>query len=141
MDLIIISLKINLFSLWYSWKIAELALNKNHSLTPNALVSKGHLNDPVYDLGAIFQLYHSENKLIFNEIMMRSILFLNNSPSWIFIVLSQPVFTLSPQFYMLQDLKLAVAHSPFTSKFQCGPLKISTQSSTWRVKIRKNKIV
>jgi hypothetical protein len=34
-DLIIISLKINLFSPWYSWKLAELALNKNHSLTQN----------------------------------------------------------------------------------------------------------
>ena len=32
-DFIIISLKINLFSSWYSWKIAELALNNNHSLT------------------------------------------------------------------------------------------------------------
>ena len=31
-DIIIISLKINLFSPWYSWKIAELALNNNHSL-------------------------------------------------------------------------------------------------------------
>ena len=30
-NLIIISLKINLFSSWYSWKIAELALNNNHS--------------------------------------------------------------------------------------------------------------
>jgi hypothetical protein len=30
-DLIIISLKINLFSPWYSWKIAELALNNDHS--------------------------------------------------------------------------------------------------------------
>jgi hypothetical protein len=29
---IIISLKINLFSSWYSWKIAELALNNNYSL-------------------------------------------------------------------------------------------------------------
>ena len=33
MDLIIISLQINLFPLWYSWKIAELMLNNNHSLT------------------------------------------------------------------------------------------------------------
>ena len=32
-DLIIISLKINWFSPWYSWKIAELALNNSHSLT------------------------------------------------------------------------------------------------------------
>ena len=31
-NVIIISLKINLFSPWYSWKIAELALNNNHSL-------------------------------------------------------------------------------------------------------------
>jgi hypothetical protein len=33
-DLIIISLKINLLSLWYSWKIAELELQNNHSLIP-----------------------------------------------------------------------------------------------------------
>jgi hypothetical protein len=32
-ELIIISLKIHLFSPWYSWKIAELALNNNHPLT------------------------------------------------------------------------------------------------------------
>ena len=31
-DFIIISMKINLFSPWYSWKIAELSLNNNHSL-------------------------------------------------------------------------------------------------------------
>jgi hypothetical protein len=44
-DLIIISLKINLFSPWYSWKIAELALNNNHSLTHmlNLSCSGGHL--------------------------------------------------------------------------------------------------
>ena len=34
-DLIIISLKINLFSPWYSWKIAEFALSNNHSLIVN----------------------------------------------------------------------------------------------------------
>ena len=32
-DLITISLKINLFSPWYIWKIAELAINTNNSLT------------------------------------------------------------------------------------------------------------
>jgi hypothetical protein len=32
-NLVIISLKINLFSPWYSWKIAGLALKNNHSLT------------------------------------------------------------------------------------------------------------
>ena len=32
-DLVIISLQINLFSPWYSWKIAELALNNKYLLT------------------------------------------------------------------------------------------------------------
>jgi hypothetical protein len=32
---IIVSLKINLFSPWYCWKIAELALNNNHSPSHN----------------------------------------------------------------------------------------------------------
>ena len=31
-DLIIISMKNNLFSPWYNWNIADLALNNNHSL-------------------------------------------------------------------------------------------------------------
>jgi hypothetical protein len=31
-DHIIISLKTNMFTPWYSWKIAELALNNNQSL-------------------------------------------------------------------------------------------------------------
>jgi hypothetical protein len=35
-DLILISLKINLFSSWYNWKIAELTINNNHSLTHNS---------------------------------------------------------------------------------------------------------
>ena len=33
-DIIIISLKINLLSWWYNWKIAELTLNNNRSRTP-----------------------------------------------------------------------------------------------------------
>jgi hypothetical protein len=37
----------------------------------------------------IFQLYHGENKLVFNEMMMRSTLFKTNTLSWIFIVLAQ----------------------------------------------------
>jgi hypothetical protein len=36
---------------------------------------------------AIFQLYHGENKLIFNEMMMRSALYKTNALSWICIVL------------------------------------------------------
>jgi hypothetical protein len=37
---------------------------------------------------AIFQLYYGENKLIINEMMMRSALFYTNTLSWIFIVLA-----------------------------------------------------
>jgi hypothetical protein len=38
--------------------------------------------------GNIFQLYHGKNKLIFNEMMMRSALYYTNTLSWIFIVLT-----------------------------------------------------
>jgi hypothetical protein len=38
---------------------------------------------------AIFQVYHGENKLIFNEMMMRSALYKTNTRSWIFVVLAQ----------------------------------------------------
>lgn len=41
----------------------------------------------------------------------------------------------------LTGFEISVAHSSFASKFQCGPLKISSQSSNWRMKITKNKIV
>ena len=37
--IIIISLKINLFSPYYSWTIDELALSNNHSLTPKSCKS------------------------------------------------------------------------------------------------------
>jgi hypothetical protein len=43
------SLKINLFLSWYSWKIAELALNNNHSLT---IICIGHIV-----FGRIFMLF------------------------------------------------------------------------------------
>jgi hypothetical protein len=37
----------------------------------------------------IFQLYHGgKNKLIFNELMMRSVLYYTNTLSWIFIVIA-----------------------------------------------------
>ena len=37
---------------------------------------------------AIFLLYHGENKLIFNEMMMMSALYLTHTLSWILIVLA-----------------------------------------------------
>jgi len=55
-DLIIISLKINLFSPWYSWKIAELALNGNHSLTPKN-AHEYHNDFPFHIGGPLSWLY------------------------------------------------------------------------------------
>jgi hypothetical protein len=65
----------------------------------------------------IIQPYHGKNKLIFNEMLMRSAFHKNNTISWIFIVLkqqfvgryvaplehiilipNQPIFALSPYF-------------------------------------------
>jgi hypothetical protein len=37
----------------------------------------------------LLQLYHVENKLIFNEMMIRSTLYWTNTLSWIFIMLAQ----------------------------------------------------
>jgi len=39
-------------------------------------------------ISAILQLYHGENKLIFNEMMMRSTFYYINRFSWNFIVLT-----------------------------------------------------
>ena len=47
-DLIIISLKINTFWPWYSWKIAELALNNNHSLLIIQCNTNATSDIPVY---------------------------------------------------------------------------------------------
>ena len=43
-DLIIILLKINLLSSWYSWKIAEMALNNNQVLTHKWLLSSDFIS-------------------------------------------------------------------------------------------------
>ena len=54
--LIIISLKINLFSPWYSWKVAELALNNNHSTS----------------CGRYFFLFWMKNKYILYSMQLTS---------------------------------------------------------------------
>ena len=76
---------------------------------------------------AILQLYHGENKLIDNEMMMMSALYKTNTLTWIFIVLahrnnnprinihvaplehimlipSQPAFALSPRSCVLRGV-------------------------------------
>ena len=51
-----------------------------------------------YANSAIFQLYHGNNKLIFNEMMMWSAFYYTNTLSWIFIVLAH--WNNSPQINM-----------------------------------------
>jgi hypothetical protein len=51
-DLIIISLKINLFSPWYSWKIVELLLKNNYSLNKMIYVNN------ISCLMVVFYLHH-----------------------------------------------------------------------------------
>jgi hypothetical protein len=60
-DLIIISLKIILFSPWYSWKIAELGLNNNHS---HSLIGKSFTKGLVHSevLEEIEKHVHKNNK-------------------------------------------------------------------------------
>jgi hypothetical protein len=43
----------------------------------------------------IFQLYHGKNKLIFNEMMMRSALYLTNMLSWILLCQTTLILFLS----------------------------------------------
>jgi hypothetical protein len=50
-DLIIILLKINLVSPWYSWNVAELAWNNNRSIT---LCEWGWAKDCAYTYSLIF---------------------------------------------------------------------------------------
>jgi hypothetical protein len=76
------------------------------------------------DCCLIFQLYDGENKLIINEVMMRSALYYSNMLSWIFIVLAHwnnsPRIDMSPYldtlswfrsnqslFFLLNDACLA----------------------------------
>jgi hypothetical protein len=47
---------------------------------------------------AIFQLYHGEKTLIFNDLMMRSVLYKTNTLSWILIMLAH--WNNSPQVDM-----------------------------------------
>ena len=46
-DVITISLKINWFSPWYSWKIAELALNNNYLLTQQNIYILCHIKTQI----------------------------------------------------------------------------------------------
>ena len=78
-------------------------------------------------LTPIFQLYHGENKSIFNEMMMRSTFYLINTLSWIFIVLATGVAPLKN--------KEGFIHSDTTSKAeilneQCQSVYTKENTST-----------
>ena len=58
-DLIIISLKINLFSPWYNWQITELALDITHSLNISRCTSLSKRNCTAMELD-LFEVTTSE---------------------------------------------------------------------------------
>jgi len=60
-DIIIIPLKINLFSPWYSWKIAALALNNNHSLTQSTINLKKIVRNISYTLPICYSIRFNPN--------------------------------------------------------------------------------
>ena len=61
-DIIIIPLKINLFSPWYSWKIAALALNNNHSLTQSTInLKKKMVRNISYTLQICYSIRFNPN--------------------------------------------------------------------------------
>ena len=55
---LIISLKINLFSPSYSWKIAELTLNNNHSLTQHVISRRRRYKDRIIHYSIFYYLEH-----------------------------------------------------------------------------------
>jgi len=65
---------------------------------------------------AIFQLYHGWNKLIFNEMMMRSTLYQTNTPTWTLIMLAY--WNNSPRIDMMP-------HSDTLSRFQSNSYLLS----------------
>ena len=77
-------LQIALYGLPFSILKRLFVIHYQHTCMREILLSKAN--------SAICQLYHGENKLIFNEMMMmmmmRSALFQANTLSWIFIVLA-----------------------------------------------------
>jgi hypothetical protein len=72
--------------LWLAGFKWHLFLPSLHNLFP--IKQWEWLSELLNANSAIFQLYHGENKLIFNEMVMRSALYLTNMLSWIFIVLA-----------------------------------------------------
>jgi hypothetical protein len=85
-DLIIISLKINLFLPWYRWKIADLALSNNHSLAQNRMSSM------MYCLTADLLCKSNVYKADWNKSADRHVTPLRHN----ILIPSQPVFALFP---------------------------------------------
>ena len=64
-------------------------LRKDMDVNEYERLSSQRVSDCCFNTNStIFQLYHIENKLIFNQMMMRSALYQTNTLGWIFIVLS-----------------------------------------------------
>ena len=92
-------------------------------LTQNELESEWMLFNTKW---AIFQLYHGENKLHSNEIMMLSTLYLINTLSWIFIVLS---LTLKQQSTGRHDHSTPTLKQQSTGRHDHSTLTLKQQST------------
>ena len=92
---IIISLKINMFSPLYSWKIAELALNNNHSLT--------HLiNLHVYPFLSIFYRCCNLHDRCYGMIQKRQCHVYTKSYNWLIVkyrIICSELFSLSLYYF------------------------------------------
>jgi hypothetical protein len=104
----------NLFAMdgWTGWKQFHNSWSINNFSSVFFLGHSNNTDEPCVKLkgisrwllfnanSALFQLYHGQNKLIFNEMMMRSAMYLTNTFGWIFIVLShwknRPRIDISP---------------------------------------------
>jgi hypothetical protein len=123
----IFSLKINLFSPWYSWKIAELALNNNHSLMQHAR-----------------QQYSPSNRINLNLdfLMLRNASSLKQQSTsrhvaplkHIILIASQPVFSLSPYCCMLSGEATNTNFIVFCLMTQTGILVRVVTNSIYSIK-------
>jgi hypothetical protein len=87
---------------WFSLGTSVSSTNKTdcHDIT-DILLSEWVSEWQLFNANsAIFQLYHDENKLIFNEMMMRSALFLTSKLSWSWISIVLAHWKNSPRVVM-----------------------------------------
>ena len=77
-----VSIKINLFSSWYSWKIAELALNNNHLLTIKAILfTQKQLFDWLLNMNCIRKYFSTSFSLAIHKYAVFTSWYFSNNVS------------------------------------------------------------